>query len=390
MIEKIVIHVLSPSVGLKAFNFLSAWLQSKNAPTYKKTITIEHVDHIGVREPNTVYILFSNMPEELTVNTEDYDLVLFSNSDEPLTVATDVIVQHLHKPNCHLISNSFLTEDHTLYKSVIPCSHDLFLSNHYWTNPAYPQYHTHRTVASDIVGNFVFVNGENRSWRQHFMTLLIDALPDVKMLSNVSDVVNETNEAAWESQEDRVFRQQVNAQYNAIPLYTSDHQHLHDIEVGLSIDLSIEGIDSHTSMIYPGYFILPEFYQYKCVTFPETQWQNNEVALTEKLLKCAFAKSIPWPVGGSNINKLYNQLGFKTAWNLLPEEHQQWDSILDHDVRYRKQILAMKWLHSNTQVLYSSEAEQLIKHNTNSMFNHNIMSITVEKLWQTITGSKQL
>ena len=46
----------------------------------------------------------------------------------------------------------------------------------------------------------------------------------------------------------------------------------------------------------------------------------------------------------SSFNTLYNSLGFYTAWNILPEDLQQFDFEQDHNNRYIMMVDALKWL----------------------------------------------
>ena len=385
MIKKIKVHLINSSVGLKIFNFLMSKLQSENNNQLPISIEFVDADHKFTQEADTVHVLFASMPEQLSVNTSDYDVVLFSNADEPLSVSTEVIASHITKPNCYLISNSLLTENHALWDSVIPVSHDLFLCVQYWLNPSYPQYYSLNDYKKyNRSDNFIFINGENRSWRKYVQSLLSEAIPEIKVISNISDIISETKQSAWESQEDSVFREFVNTQYNAVVVDGVDHCLIGDIEVGLGIDFAEPGIENRVGFVSPGYFVMPEYHQYKCVMFPETQWQNNEVALTEKILKCCVSRAIPWPVGGANINKIYNQHGFRTAWNLLPTDLREYDSELDHCQRHKKMILAMKWLHNNSYVLYSSEANELCDYNYHTFLDNRLFEHAVSKLRKAI------
>jgi hypothetical protein len=68
-------------------------------------------------------------------------------------------------------------------------------------------------------------------------------------------------------------------------------------------------------------------------------------------------------VAGANINRLYNEIGFYTAWNLLPEEMQKFDGILDHDVRYQQLSHAVAWLHNNPEVFDSEQYRCMTQQN---------------------------
>ena len=109
--------------------------------------------------------------------------------------------------------------------------------------------------------------------------------------------------------------------------------------------------------------LIDEYFTYSCVIFPETSWLNNQLFLTEKVVKCFVAKTIPWPVSGANINLLYNNLGFKTAWNLLPRDLQIFDAEPDHVKRTNLCLKAIEWLNHNMEILESDLAKSIVKNN---------------------------
>lgn len=389
-ITNINVHVLQESVSLKAFNFLAALLQSKNSITFNRSVNII-IDYKLLKKENnsTISILFSNMPQGIDVDLTHYDLIIFSNSDEPLLVATDQIVKNISEPNCFLISNSFLTQDHRLFDSVIFSSHDLLICHQYWTNPVYPQYYSNSVLSTtERTKGILFINGENRANRHHFLTLLKTHAPEITIRSTISSnlIIHELNDAHWETEEDYNFRSTVNELYNISRMKKTTYYD-DSIIVGINSMLTLEGLENKVSTIPPGYFILPEYYEYQCVIFPESGWQNNELSITEKSLKCFYSGAIPWPIGGSNINKLYNKLGFKTAWNLLPDCLKEYDSEIDHFKRYEKIITAIKWMQTNLHVLSSTEAENIRKENKQQFLDNNISQITAEQLWNAIKTS---
>jgi hypothetical protein len=122
----------------------------------------------------------------------------------------------------------------------------------------------------------------------------------------------------------------------------------------------MSGIDGKFGQWPPGYMLMPLYFEHSCVIFPESTWQNDELAITEKILKCFFAGAIPWPIGGSNLNHLYNHAGFQTAWNLLPAEHQAFDAERNHFRRYHAVVDAIKWLEKNPEVMYTEQARNMI------------------------------
>ena len=118
-----------------------------------------------------------------------------------------------------------------------------------------------------------------------------------------------------------------------------------------------------------GYFVLPEYFEYRCVVFPESSWLNSEANLTEKTLKCFYAGAMPFPIGGANANQLINQIGYYTAWNLLPDNLKKFDSIKDHRKRYQGAINALKWLADHSEVFDSINSQQMLQENRINFFD---------------------
>ena len=139
----------------------------------------------------------------------------------------------------------------------------------------------------------------------------------------------------------------------------------------------------------PGYFIIDEFWDYQCVVYPETNFVNDSIHLTEKICKAAITRSIPWPIGGAHIDVLYNQLGVKTAWNLLPDHLKSYNYEKNHVKRYTQCVEAIRWMGEHPEVLVGPEANAIREHNYTWMFANTIDTIGVIKLDQIIQEYKK-
>jgi hypothetical protein len=128
---------------------------------------------------------------------------------------------------------------------------------------------------------------------------------------------------------------------------------------------------------------MPEYNQHKVIAFPETSWVNDELSVTEKALKCFYAKCLPFPVAGRHINQLYNSIGFYTAWNLLPEELQQFDYEEDHQLRYAMMVESLKWINQN--VMQSTEFDNFVNHNYNEYLNNKLSTFGIKRLYEVIS-----
>jgi hypothetical protein len=360
------VHLMNQSNGLAIFDYLHAFFQARNNNRRDFEIEFVNANEKFEKKQNTFDIFYAYLPTIHQLNKFNlnlYDVVLFCNSNESLSVASNGI-KNLENKKSYFLTNSYLHKDHHLYDWVIPWSNDLLICKQYWLNPKFPQYFENAALVKNTKRNksLMFINGANRSWRHHCVRELLKLCADIPVKSTLSSVIHETNDAAWESPEDSEFREFVNSKYEIVrnkPTAYYDSS----IHVGIDSNHVIDGLPTGSKVIPPGYFILPEYYQYKCIIFPETAWQNDEMNLTEKILKCFYSKTIPWPVGGANINQLFNDHGFMTAWNLLPVEFQSYDLEKNHIKRYKMLAEAVNWVYNNQHVLDSDLAKTIIENN---------------------------
>lgn len=337
---KINIREFRTGLGLQLFDAWYAFKQSQAqyTPDFELTITKE-------QQLADLNALYSYMPSNVEV--DKYDLVFFCNGGEPLQVATDYIKQCLELDHCYLMSNSLLTADHKLANKVIWFPHNIKTCRDYWTRDFYPQYfeNMQNTKLPRNQGMMV-INGQNRSWRHD----VFSRLEEIKFHNKLSTGVTVTDDAHWETEEDVEYREYVNSVYQA----KNQKYYSNCVPVG---------VDKKFGMVGLGYFIMPEYFTHDCIVFPETSWQNNELAVTEKALKCFYAGSIPFPVGGANINSLYNQIGFSTAWNLLPDLLKVYDSEQNHFRRVQQTVAAIQWLNNNQSVFQTEQCQQMRRQN---------------------------
>jgi hypothetical protein len=222
----------------------------------------------------------------------------------------------------------------------------------------------------------VAIDGSMRANRYYFLNLLRAEVPTIPQISKIGKTIHRLNHAQWESNEDAQFREWVNEQYQDHSEPTPDSYY----------DTSpVIGIDAEFGKMPPGYFILPEYFTNSCIVFPESTWQNDELAITEKALKCFYAGSLPFPIGGSNINQLYNDLGFFTAWNLLPDDLKLFDQQTDHVKRYTQACTAINWLNKNCSVFETDQFNMMVAQNRINFLINTCSTISAEKIWSLIT-----
>lgn len=315
---------------------------------------------------NDINILISPMPfASGAVDYDKYDLILFCNGIEHYGIGTDVIRDNLiARDNAYLLTQSRVPEHHPLYHKIIWFSSLNMLPNHRLdqVNYFYPMPYFYKTPTHHK--SMVFINGGNRTWRQHLLNLIKETAPSVDIISNISKLPYDTADAYFESPEDTEFRKYVNR--------TIMHNIAPDVIENFYDKSILTGLGGKFGRIPLGFFAMKEYQEYRCVIFPETSWLNDDLMMTEKILKCFIYENIPWPVGGANINKYYNEIGYSTAWNLLPKEHQEFDSIIDHCERYVKLAKAIAWASEHPGIFQGTEVEQIKRDNFETIMRFKI------------------
>lgn len=357
---KILLTKISDPIGYQIFDTWHAYVQH-NTHNYANHTEYKITDQPILFDRNDYNISVIIVPfrklEKFQHNAKNYDLVLICNGGESLKVASPLVKKYLFEnTNAFLIANSFLSEEHSMYQKTIWFPDDIQKCRDYWTRYFYPQYFDlHKLRQLQKKNLLCFINGENRTNRQFFIDCCRNLQLDLNIKNSLSTTIAEIADAQWESQPDTDFKNFVNQKYPKVLAEHSDRCYY---------DLSTTvGIDQAFGKIPPGYFPLPLYFENYCVVFPETGWQNDELNVTEKSLKCFYAESLPFPVGGANINKLYNKLGFFTAWNLLPEHMQKFDSEQDHALRYQMAAESLQWLQNNSEVFYGDQFQQFTNNN---------------------------
>ena len=368
--KKINIHLVDGAqrdlTSMQLFDFYYAYCQFKNKHNnYTADIDIKIGNDLKL-DPTALNIGFYNMPER-PVDTSKFDFVLLNANG----IAIDNVTQELHcalvnDDKCYLITTTYVADTHPLRNKLIYFPY--FLHNRDYVNrPFYPQFYEPRNKEKTPGKNLIFINGQNRPHRQYMMDLVDNSQVDIRM--SQYGAVSELN--IWgrfcESSEDTAFREFVNKNYKLENTIAPEEGYY---EQSVKV-----GIDEQYGLVPPGYFPIDEFWDYHCIIWPETSWFNDGIFLTEKISKTSWTKCVPWPVGGANIDVLYNQLGLKTAWNLLPDQLQLYNYELDHVKRYQMCAHAIKWVSENPEILTGPAAQELLENNYNWFFSNQIETI---------------
>lgn len=346
------IDVITESVGLQVFDRWYAYRQSLNKNNnYQSDVSITY----GKSRSDAINIAYSYMPEDW-VNPHDYDFIFYENCSEGLEVATEEIRGGIIQGSAYFLCGAYTTNSHRFNDSIIPWSlcHGLFLDRH--LRCFNPGFYDRTEQIKQNKKTIWFINGQQRSWRQLILSEIQKILPNLKVQSSISQEVWPTEQSFFESDDDTKLRLYLDDGYE--PQETIDYY---------SSAIPI-GIDQKFGTIARGWFVMPEYYEYHCTVFPESTWMNDEIQPNEKFFKCCLAKTIPFPIGGASVNQLYNYFGFETAWNLLPESLQTFDSQLDHIKRYKKVAQAISWLYTHPDVFQSEQAKQIQMKNYTRLF----------------------
>lgn len=378
---KINVHSMAPTdaVGLQIFDYVYAWLQSQAKDTNYRTDVQIKISH--QLDPDRFNILFVSMPQAPLNDLEKYQLIILDNADEQLEVSTGVIYDTFNAhDHAYLLANSYLSKQHPLSGRIIPTIFDNWKFRQYNLMPRYPQYYDLKINKNSKRQPLTFVNGNNKSWRWHFRQRLEHYLPGIVVKSEMTedDLIVEIGESYFEGTEDSEFRNWLDREYQCLSLEQATARYLYH---GRAVEC---GIDNRYGIVPAGYFLIDEYFDYHAVIYPESSWLNDQLNVTEKAIKCFYSRCFPAPLSGSGVNQLYNELGFYTAWNLLPSEHQSFDYNKNHRERYDQMAQAMKWLYDHPEVFETQRAKDMIESNFVHVLTWKSAMPGVEILWNII------
>lgn len=338
------------------------------------------IEDTQCNDSNFIKIAYLDMPDNTDiVDTDEFDLVLLNNEFHAVEVGTPALAKMLEADNAYLLSGSNFDKQHFLYNKTLPFNHIYWAMLEYYINPWHAQYYEAKSnlpKEKDIV----FINGQNRSLRQYLHDCIESRVQNkITFHNNKWTKIVQTKDSFFESDHDAVFRDFVNEKYNVD--YTIGHDfYNNNVNIGLN---------ARRGVVPVGFYFIDEYFTHRCVVFPESCWINHEHFMSEKILKCFIAKSLPFPVAGAGIHQRYNDFGFYTAWNLLPDTLKYLDKELDHCKRYNMIADAILWLQENNHVLQSETAQQMIQSNAcKCMEPHDHTRQTVAKLYRLIEDKK--
>lgn len=356
-------------IDLQIFDKLHGYDLYLNNYTYSLDIQIS--DTIDT-SPNIINIRYLEFPMCIPRDLDLYHLIFVGNSDESCERITPSIIEILKKyTNAYMISNSILTNKHKLYGRVIVTTQDIDNWLQYTTSRFYPLcYSTEKILKSKKDKNVLFINGANRTVREYFFEQIRNKnIPYLNTLNDDGVFPNVISEPFIEvsDKDDIDFVSFVNNKFNNDRIPKKSSYYDNNVPIGQNGKLGT---------IPLGYFLFSEYFEYKCIAFPETSWTNYNLTLTEKALKCFSCGVIPFPIAGAEVNKIYNSIGYLTAHDLLPDT-MKFDSISNHQHRLTKAVDALEWLHLNPDVFNSDQAKKIIDQNRLNLFlNTNITGIS--------------
>lgn len=355
-------------LGLEVFDYLVGYWQYITNYQITPTVTF------GEPEDNCYNVLFLSMPEAVPDDLNRYDLILLDNGDEPYGIGTPAMHKIFHSaPQSKMLCNGILPTTHPAHGRII-VSHIMWeVHRRYYTTSPYPQ--RYEFINQSHNSGIVYINGKNLSVRAHLTQVLQQHAPGVAHHDIIHHGAVGLTRPVWdESNIDRAFR------LWADQTYANNVFNQHPPEIRWPpMPAGVDGRYGQT--LWEDQF-LNVFRQNSIIVYPETTWSNQQISLNEKSLKCFLHQKFPMMVGGAYTHQMYNSLGFATAWNLLPPEHQQFDSILDHRERYIQQALATDWLSKNLGIGTTALAQTLLLKNQARSIVYS--SLAGQQLYQTI------
>jgi hypothetical protein len=311
-------------------------------------------------QPDTVNILFLSMPDSVPDDLDLYHLVLLDNADEAFGRGTEIMYQILYQhQHSFLVCNSLLHPDHFRYSRLHSRIITTMLHWNYhrraYIEPMFAPSREYQTP-TPLRGSMIYINGRNRSWREHITCTLRSQVPRLaqhNILHNHS--VSETKFVWYEDSYDTQAREYFNTQY-------CNHQTNSEPpeQRWPSLPMGVAGRFGQLEF-YDRFF--PAFRQHHVIVYPESTWQNNILSLNEKSLRCFLHQRWAMPFGGANMHALFQQQGLATAWVLLPPELAVFDQCLDHVQRWQQQCTALNWLLDHPEVFDSEFAQMTLMSN---------------------------
>lgn len=350
--QRINISAQSQTVSLQLLDKWYAYKQSQDTEYFKTDVEIVFEP---VPKPGYLNIWIEYVPEFVNPEINKYDVILVCNGGEPTAaIITDAMVEILKKDNAYFLCDGYVSKDHPLAEKTIWAPHDALNCHDWWTRSFYPQtFQNYKNFNREKTILISAVNGDNKTWRHNFFSLLKIQAPTIPIRNKWGHMITAIDSSIWDSEQDIIFNDTLKQKYGN---QLSQHEKFHVEEVSI-------GINKTFGTQLNAYIILDDYFDSRCIIYPESVWVNDEICLTEKVLKCFHAKCFPFPIGGRGANQLYNSMGFYTAWNLLPVELQKFDSVEHHETRQQQQIDSIKWLLSNPDVFSSEQAKSMLQSN---------------------------
>lgn len=353
-------------------DYLYAYRQHVNAHNQYQSDIEWVVTKEAVPGANNVLISYNS---QIPVS-DHFQLVLFDNQSEPISqVLTPAELKYVDDPRVYYVANSVVHANYPHANKIIPFKKCMQYMRDFFLRPFYPQYYDER---STNVQGIAFLNGQNRANRQYIKSLIEEKCPQIPVNNSKlfdGQPVFKLNDASIESAEDQQFRDTVNNMYDCKPSCYAE---------AIVVSLGNQKKFGSNFIIHHMHDAIKNK---KVLIFPETTWCNDEISVNEKIIKCFLYYTIPFPIAGRNTNKLYNKLGFYTAWNLLPNDLKVFDTIGNHVERLDHMVIAIDWLSKNINNIDTKDYalknyQNFLSNNFSQLSTRQLDQILVEKFGQ--------
>ena len=365
-------------VALQIFDFLFAYKQHQNRENnFYVPYNIEIGNQLPFGEPDTLHIGFFSKPEG-NIDISNFDFAIVDANVHQLEVATQGMYQSvINNDNCYWTTGAFVSKSHPLKHKLIFSPNYMVTRDMYARAIFYPYFEPTPSIEErrkEKRKAIAWINGQDRPHRRYFLEKLKDQCKEkIFYRDTIWKMSSQLLDAPVESFDDTKFRNLVNSMYPVV-------DNTHELEQTYYSQKHPIGIKGQFGSFGIGHQVLNEYRTHNCIIFPESTWINDEILVTEKILKCFVSKTIPWPIGGALTDVLYNELGYKTAWNLLPDPLKSYTYETNHQARVKKCVEAIDWLANNSDLLTSEQAFNILENNYNLMFTNKHDIIGVEYL----------
>lgn len=308
-------------------------------------------------------ILLSNCP----VNRKDvpdyvalakmYDLIMISNQVENTAVLHPCADSTVNIDNIHYLLGSFLHRQHRYAKKAHCMPQDSINCKFWFHDPLFYMSFQKKIRFNRSPGIF-FISGENRTVRQYFAEKI---LPTAKTVYWNSKKIFKTEYYHAEDKPTEDFIDWCNNKYKTV-----------DYEFNPLYDFISVGIDQQQK-ISQGYQFVAPYHNHSLIVYPESNFYNYELHLTEKTSKCILNANHFLFFSGCKSFEILRTHGIRSIAELTPDRMNDFDDYEDPFIRIDKIKQICNYVNDNPSIFSSNESINMLKDNYINYMNQTFM-----------------